>query len=118
MAGSPLVGLFANGGLFVGSLWIAQYGLRQPRGPGSVLAAVVIFWTVCTLGFEAFGIFDALSLHMMSALAIVVLVAGGVLRWARATEDGPSMPYSGKEPLSGAALASLALVFSAASFWG
>ena len=114
MAGSTLLGLLANWALFVGSLWIARYGLRQPRGPGAVLAAVVVFWTVCTLGFEGLGIRGALSLRMMTALAIAVLGVGAVLRWFRAAEDVPPMSSCGNEPLSGAALASLALVVSGA----
>jgi hypothetical protein len=113
-AQNGLLGLSANGLLFLGSFWIAGHGFKQRRGLAAVLATAIVFWTACALGVLALGTLGALQLVPMLAWGLVVAATGGVLRWLQVDVDPePPTPAAG-ELLSWDAVFSLALLLSAA----
>jgi hypothetical protein len=110
----PFLGLAANASLFLGSFWIARFGLRQPRGLPGILATVVVFWTACTVGAELFGTFRVLGLGSIVVLGAFMLALGWLIRLRRKIDHrDPGVPSSGNR-LPWDVLSCLALLISAA----
>jgi Dolichyl-phosphate-mannose-protein mannosyltransferase len=117
-ASSALVGLISNGGLLLGSYWIARCGLRQRSGLEVWLAAAIVFWTCCTLGLEMDSALGVISRGAIVLEAGLVLAGGAVARWLTGPH-GPDVRHEGTSSgLSWDARAALALVLSAAMFLG
>jgi len=113
-----LLGLAVNGALILGSVWIARYGLSQPRGLATVLATAVVFWAACTLGLETLGALGAISVGAMLAWGVMFLGVGGLVRWVQAPVGLDRPGEQTATVLSWDALICLAGVFSAALFFG
>jgi Dolichyl-phosphate-mannose-protein mannosyltransferase len=114
----PLVGLASNGALFLGSFWIVRYGLKQPRGLPACLAAVVVFWTACTIGLESLGTLGILSLGRMAILASAIFALGCFVRLRCGTTDRDPAARSSEASLPWDVILCLAFVLAAALVLG